>query len=836
MTLGPVGVTLPGRFYGGSTVIDKRFYELITHLWRGGKFSYYWGPNIDGQKLTYWVTLDGREPPEVPKMFWDTDAYFAVNPTIIRRSEHERAQVKHGDIAVINCLYFEIDCDTPEEQIAALKRIDALPWKAAAVVFSGGGYHVYILLRQPYLLDTPDKQAHAFALQYAMVEFAGGDDGAKDLARVLRIPGTFNHKPEFATPPEVQFERFDLSLQYDLADFEPHLQPLVEARAAKAHSHHSNGNGTGPSAAVGLDDQTLLDVLFRSKNGDMYRRLWDGDYSMCVGQGGRPDHSKGDQTLCNGLAWVTGRDIRRMDDMFRRSGMMRDKWRDRDDYREDTLGKAADSAQTVYDPTINGQDPAAAAFAASAVGLGGVGAPPPTNGTGGNSGGSSGSSSSGGNSSQQGRKKRGRPRNKQASYPAIGREYMQINQHTIYARSHWYRYEGGMWATLHDLSFESEVWDLLEQHDPFPTDNGVKNVIKFVRSKRVKKDDELDCDDGLINLQNGTYSLELQALLAHQPGHYLTTQLPFAYDLLSPCPNWRRYLETTFIDRAGQVDADLIAFVQEAVGYSLTTDIHHHVSFWCYGEGANGKGVLFYVLERLAGNSAIPFNVDLLKREQYQLADLAGKRIALCPEADSSGVVEDAVIKALVGGDSLQVRQIRREPFTLHPVAKLWWSMNKLPTITDSSTGMWRRIKLIPFLADFQGRDKHKRIENLRELLQDELPGIFNWAMEGLARLTANGEFTTVKQIEEWTAMYRRDSNAVLTFVDETCDTDRGYNVGSNVIYTRYKDWCADNGYKPYNVRNFKTEMERIGFFWRRTSTHRLFDGLRLKGQGNTIP
>lgn len=820
-------------------MIDPRYYQLATYLWQGSSYAYYWVPDDgQGRKYTYWFAVDPQSVPEVPKYLLDKDCYFGVNGSIIRRSEHERARAKDGDITAINCLYADIDAG-PNKRFAtideALAHVKQLPLQPSAIIKSGGGLQCYWLLKHTQDVNT-NNQIHFEELQDAWGEFVGGDDGAKDLARVLRIPGTKNLKPHFSPNfPTVTIETFDMTLQYSLSEMEPYLEPIIAAKVArrapnKAHSY-THSNGTGPSAAVGLDDQTLLDALFRSKNGPLYQALWAGDLSPAKG-----DHSKADQMLANGLAWLTGRDLYRMDSLFRQSGLMRDKWADRDDYRERTLQNAADSAQTVYDPQHNGYDPAAVAAAQSAVGLGGVGAPPPTNGTGGNSGGSSGSSSSGGNSSQQGRKKRGRPRNKQASYPAIGREYMQINQHTIYARSHWYRYEGGMWATLHDLSFESEVWDLLEQHDPFPTDNGVKNVIKFVRSKRVKKDDELDCDDGLINLQNGTYSLELQALLAHQPGHYLTTQLPFAYDLLSPCPNWRRYLETTFIDRAGQVDADLIAFVQEAVGYSLTTDIHHHVSFWCYGEGANGKGVLFYVLERLAGNSAIPFNVDLLKREQYQLADLAGKRIALCPEADSSGVVEDAVIKALVGGDSLQVRQIRREPFTLHPVAKLWWSMNKLPTITDSSTGMWRRIKLIPFLADFQGRDKHKRIENLRELLQDELPGIFNWAMEGLARLTANGEFTTVKQIEEWTAMYRRDSNAVLTFVDETCDTDRGYNVGSNVIYTRYKDWCADNGYKPYNVRNFKTEMERIGFFWRRTSTHRLFDGLRLKGQGNTIP
>lgn len=783
--------------------IDPRFYELVKHLWRGGRFGYFWSPNVGGQKYSYWVATDGDL--KVPKLFHDVDAYFGVHAVNLRRSEHERARSQ--DVTETWCLYFEFDCKTDAERHTALARIDALPFRLTALVSSGGGYHGYVALRSPL------RGADCKAYQYAMSEFAGGDTNVKDLTRVLRIPGTYNHKPEYAPDlPAVEFLQFDMSIQYEPQELQPWLQPLIDARAArKAHTPHPSQ----PSGAVSLSDQELLDVLFRSKNGDTYRRLWDGDLSPAGG-----DHSKADMMLCCGLAWLCGRDTIRMDSLFRQSGLMRDKW-NRDTYREDTLREAADTAQTVYDPGY--VDPAVAAAQAAI--------PPSGSGGSGAGGGGTQPPPAGGGKGQG----KGRARS-QVNYPTIGREYMQRNPHTIYTRSRWLRYGGGVWATFNDLAIESEVWDLLEQYDPFPTDRGVSNITKFVRSKQVKKDEEMDADDTLINLRNGTYSLDLHALLTHQPGHYITTQLPFDYDPQATCPNWRRYLETTFVDRTGQTDPELIAFIQEAMGYSLTTDIKHHATFWCYGEGANGKGVLFYILERLAGDSAIPFNVDLLHREQYQLADLAGKRIALCPEAETSGVVEDAIIKALVAGDSLQVRQIRREPFTLRPTVKLWWSMNKLPTITDTSVGMWRRLRLIPFNADFENRDRAKRIDNLRELLLDELPGIFNWAMEGLARLQVYKTFTHVRQIEEMTATYRRESNTIAAFVEETCDTDRSYNAGSQVIYTRYKEWCTDNGYKPYNVRNFKTEMERLGYYYRRANVARIFDGLRLKGQGNAIP
>ncbi len=179
--------------------------------------------------------------------------------------------------------------------------------------------------------------------------------------------------------------------------------------------------------------------------------------------------------------------------------------------------------------------------------------------------------------------------------------------------------------------------------------------------------------------------------------------------------------------------------------------------------------MLFHVLEDLAGTSATPFNVNLLKRDRYQLADLAGKRIALCSEANSwDNVVEDGDVKALIAGDRMNVRQIREKPFTLEPKVKLWWSMNRLPAVVDTSGGFWRRVMVIPFNRSFE---RHERILNLSEQLHDELPGIFNWAMAGLQRLRNNGGFSIPQQVADQTAEYQHESNIVQLFVEDECVT-----------------------------------------------------------------
>lgn len=90
------------------------------------------------------------------------------------------------------------------------------------------------------------------------------------------------------------------------------------------------------------DDQALIIKAISSGDGK-FKRLWHGDLSDYD-----DDHSRADLALCSLLAFWTGRDFHRMDRLFRRSGLYREKW-DRTDYREKTIGKAVASCQETYD-------------------------------------------------------------------------------------------------------------------------------------------------------------------------------------------------------------------------------------------------------------------------------------------------------------------------------------------------------------------------------------------------------------------------------------------------------------------------------------------------------
>lgn len=413
----------------------------------------------------------------------------------------------------------------------------------------------------------------------------------------------------------------------------------------------------------------------------------------------------------------------------------------------------------------------------------------------------------------------------------IAREYIKRHtSDTIFTRGYWHRFLDGLWQSVPDADIQVEIWQLLEEFEKRkmvrPTLSKYRSVLSYVKSHLFVSEERLDNYPNLINLKNGIYNLDTGKLMSHNPLLLLTSQLPFEYDEKAISPWWNHYIKTTFVNNIGNIDDGLVRLIQEAMAYSMTTDVSYQVMFWCVGEGENGKGVLFHILSQLGGDTCTPLDLNSLNKERYQLATLADKRIALCSEASSTkNLLEDATVKALVAGDEMQVRQIKREPFVLKPQVKLWWAMNRLPAVADTSHGMWRRIVMLPFNRTF---DDKTRIRDLKDRLDLELSGIFNWFLEGYARLRAEGHFSHCRQSEKIKDGFQFESNTIRLFINDTCNIDENKKEQAQKLYDFYKDWAKSNGYKPMSNRNFKVEMEALKYFHKRESTGRFYHGLEL--------
>lgn len=209
-------------------LLDDTARQFLSILHQGGQYAYWW--TIEGRQSFWWPV--GRMP-ELPSgrknIYVGVHATTSIPATSPRGEAAEprnvRAQLPY--IAAINCLYCEYDAkDFGGDKEQARKAAESMTPPASVITDSGGGYHVYHLLDEPWILATDDDRQRAKRLQAAWVAYAGSDPQVKDLARVLRVPGTINYK--YDPPRPVAFLVAALDRRYRIEDLETVCAHLME--------------------------------------------------------------------------------------------------------------------------------------------------------------------------------------------------------------------------------------------------------------------------------------------------------------------------------------------------------------------------------------------------------------------------------------------------------------------------------------------------------------------------------------------------------------------------------------------------------------------------------
>ncbi len=120
----------------------------------------------------------------------------------------------------------------PPDRQTALALLAALPVEPTIIVRSGGGFHVYWLFHEPWILGSATERAAArrlvekvqLAVRRRAAERSWRVDATADLTRVLRLPGTLNHKGA-SEPRPVTVEVFRPEARCDPCDFDPLPEP-----------------------------------------------------------------------------------------------------------------------------------------------------------------------------------------------------------------------------------------------------------------------------------------------------------------------------------------------------------------------------------------------------------------------------------------------------------------------------------------------------------------------------------------------------------------------------------------------------------------------------------
>lgn len=547
--------------------------------------------------------------------------------------------------------------------------------------------------------------------------------------------------------------------------------------------------------------------MFSAKNGSSIKDLFDG----CLIN---DDHSSTDLALCNHLAFWTDKDASKMDSMFRETSLLREKWdtqhsSDGRTYGQMTIDEAINSTSSTIDDYYEDK---------------------------------------------------GKP---YEIYISDEDKEVEVEEDEFDEKTPFFRLselgnaERLVYYHGKDIRFSGEIGWLMWNGKYWDADSkmAIESIAAktfrslYKESKKAKEDEnkalakqtyewaqkcerrsirmssildtrpmvsvvkaELDNHSFLFNCSNGVLDLKKGKLLPHNRDLLLTKIANVTYDPTAKCPSWLKFLDSIFEDQEGK--EEIIEFLQKAIGYTLTGDISEQVIFFLYGTGRNGKSTFINTVQALLGDYGRQTNSETFIKKKNDnginndIARLDGARFVSAVESEEGQQLAESLVKQITGGEKMSARFLRQEFFEFKPEFKVFFTTNHKPIIKGSDEGIWRRMRLVPFTVKIP---IEKIDKNLPEKLAAEMPGIFNWALEGFAKWQKDGlgEPDVIKQA---TQGYRADMDIIAPFLDEVCIVNPLAKVEAKSLYQEYKVWCYANGEMELKNRTFYRQLETKGY------------------------
>lgn len=314
----------------------------------------------------------------------------------------------------------------------------------------------------------------------------------------------------------------------------------------------------------------------------------------------------------------------------------------------------------------------------------------------------------------------------------------------------------------------------------------------------------------LINLQNGTMEFNNNAwtLRGFSSNDFMTYQLPFSYEKDATCTIFKKYLDEVLPDKKCQ------KVLQEFSGY-IFTNLNLEKMLMLVGNGANGKSVFFNIISAIVGeNNILNYSLGLFSHE-YNRAKLTNKLLNYSSEKGTD--LNPETFKALVSGEPVQAREPYGKSFTLKNSVRFIVNANELPQETEQTNAFFRRYLIIPFdvTIPIQERD----IDLSDKIIKNELPGVFNWVLQGLERIVDKRKFTDAKKSEQALADFKVKSDSVTLFINEIRheETDPE-KIVLGKLYDNYKEFCYNEQLKRIGRNKFSSKLEKKGFEKTRTN------------------
>lgn len=268
-----------------------------------------------------------------------------------------------------------------------------------------------------------------------------------------------------------------------------------------------------------------------------------------------------------------------------------------------------------------------------------------------------------------------------------------------------YRYNGQIYERIHDDDISDLIYRAMAEipEAPFLSRSTVADIIAYFKAISQVQDlhapSEWDMDDycgELAVFRNGIYNIDTDRLLGFTPYIFITYQMDVEYNPKIKTSKAEGCLAKILPDEETR------DFFYQLAGYILFSQSLSPPGIFCiYGPGGTGKSGLDKMLRATLGNC----NISNLKPHQiskdFMVGDLKDKMLNISGETGQGqrsmvSEIDGELLKQLSDGQMIQADRKHKNSITFQNYAKMLFITNQLPNFGDSTSGMTRRMYIIP--------------------------------------------------------------------------------------------------------------------------------------------
>src|SRR5579862_4244927 len=415
----------------------------------------------------------------------------------------------------------------------------------------------------------------------------------------------------------------------------------------------------------------------------------------------------------------------------------------------------------------------------------------------------------------------------------------QKRPNLINQQEEWLDWDGHCYVTVEEMTLDSEISEwcdgsyqelddgrlgkrVVRKFNPKPND--VWSIRDSLQKKVHRPADQFKAPcwldsktkgrprpGDLISCRNGLLDITTRKLMPASPLFFNRTSLPIDYDPAAPKPVlWHKFLMEVFADRE-----PLVSLLQELFGYTLSGDTSQHAVVHLWGVTRAGKGTVLRVLTDLVGeeNCHSPSIVELGGR--FGLQGCLAKSLITITDMDTDNRSElgaaAVCINKISGEDRVSVERKNITPWSGRLPGRIWMASNDLPDFGGHATALAARLAILPFDVSFLGReDRELTNKEGTGKLQQELPGILNWSLDGLDSLRKRGRFVEPQASVESKFRMLYASEPVRGFVEEKCVLDPDAGIDKATLYPLYVEYCRSTGSHPMAANKFAERLHML--------------------------